>query len=188
MTTKLQTQICLLQLVTDILSTPEMAEFLGTNSLGKRLADIHASLELRTKKLGITLDGKQVLHEMAKAIWRVTEFCLESDSPARLVVFNAILDSYAKGEIHYGEEDAEVQGHLKSWQTGEIPEPNGLQVVVIENPDDNLPYIVASDNNGDWELWLGHDESMPKFTPNYILANCITTGRWCIQDIILPTD
>ena len=117
--TKLQAQTCLLQLVTDILSTPEMAEFIGTNSLGKRLADIHASLELRTAKLGITPDGKQVLREMAKAIWRVTEFCLESDSPARLVVFNQILDSYAKGEIHYGNEHDDVMQALqpKPWVT-----------------------------------------------------------------------
>jgi hypothetical protein len=49
---------------------------------------------------------------MAKAIWRVTEFCLESDSPTRLVVFNAILDSYAKGEIHYGDKHEEVMGKL----------------------------------------------------------------------------
>jgi hypothetical protein len=48
MTTKLQAQTCLLQLVTDILSSPEMSAFIGTDKLGKRLADIHASLELRS--------------------------------------------------------------------------------------------------------------------------------------------
>ena len=112
MTTQNQTQTILLQLVTDILNTDPMIAFLGTDKLGRRLADIHASLELRTNKLPINQDGKDVVKEMGLAMWRVTEFLLAADSPARLVLLNQILDSYAKGEIHYGEEHEDIMAAL----------------------------------------------------------------------------
>ena len=69
------------------------------------------------------------------------------------------------------------------WQTGEIPEPTELCIVVIESPDD-YPIILQSINIGCWR-WSAYGPL--DYEANQILTKRFATGRWYIQPITLPT-
>ena len=70
------------------------------------------------------------------------------------------------------------------WQTGTIPEPTELCVVVIEHHDQESPIIIQSIGHNNYWYWdkCGDEE----LSPNQVLAKEYTTGRWYIQPIILP--
>ena len=68
------------------------------------------------------------------------------------------------------------------WQTGEIPEPTGLCVVVIEDELDQ-PTIIQSEK---WEDWQWGVCGELEYTPNQMLLKAHTTGRWYIQPIAMP--
>jgi hypothetical protein len=72
------------------------------------------------------------------------------------------------------------------WQTGKIPEPTGLCIVVMEtNVNNGSAIIIQAIPNDKWE-WLGFGYS--KMSPNQLRVHAdYTTGRWYMQAITLPS-
>lgn len=71
------------------------------------------------------------------------------------------------------------------WQTGEIPEPTGLCIVVMEtNVNNGSAIIVQAIPNNQWEWCIWGNSKM---SPNQLRVHAhYTTGRWYIQAITLP--
>lgn len=72
-----------------------------------------------------------------------------------------------------------VVGGLREWRTGEIPEPDGPAVLILERRKGNVRVLRPTSNYTQWELT--DTRSATK-----IVSGDKYTGRWFIQPITLP--